>query len=98
MTDEKRLLRAIHSDKRGEPEATFEYLYTKYKPLVRFVVARYVRNRSDIDDISQDLRGSFHHPAVIGQETVDLVLHIADLGVHGGRQALELGGADLLLV
>ena len=54
MTDEKRLLRAIQSDRKEEPEVTFQYLYTKYKPLVSFVVAQFVRNKSDIEDITQE--------------------------------------------
>ena len=54
MTDEKRLLRAIQSERKEEPEVTFQYLYTKYKPLIYFVVAQYVRNDSDIEDITQE--------------------------------------------
>ena len=54
MTDEKRLYKAIHSNRKEEPEATFQYLYTKYKPLVSFVVAQYVKNEFDIEDITQE--------------------------------------------
>lgn len=54
MTDEKRLLRAIQSKRKEEPEITFQYLYTKYKPLVRFVVAQYIKNEFDIEDITQE--------------------------------------------
>ena len=54
MTDEKRLFRAIHSGRIEEPEATFQYLYTKYKPLVCFVVAQYIKNGFDIEDITQE--------------------------------------------
>ena len=54
MTDEKRLFRAIQSERKDEPEATFQYLYTKYKPLIRFVVAQYIKNELDIEDITQE--------------------------------------------
>lgn len=54
MTDEKRLYKAIHSNRKEEPEVTFQYLYFKYKPLVCFVVAQYVRNEFDIEDITQE--------------------------------------------
>lgn len=54
MTDEKRLFRAIHSARKDEPEVTFQYLYKKYKPLVRFVVAQYIINALDIEDITQE--------------------------------------------
>ena len=54
ITDEKRLLRAIQSERQEEPEVTFQYLYTKYKSLVCFIVAQYVRNESDIEDITQE--------------------------------------------
>lgn len=54
MTDEKRLFKAINSDAKEEPQATFQYLYAKYKPLVSFVVARYVKNALDIEDITQE--------------------------------------------
>lgn len=54
MTDEKRLFRAIQSKRKEEPEITFQYLYTKYKPLVRFVVAQYIKNEFDIEDITQE--------------------------------------------
>lgn len=54
MTDERRLFMAIHSEREGEPEVTFQYLYAKYKPLVRFVVAQYIKNALDIEDITQD--------------------------------------------
>ena len=54
MTDEKRLYRAIHSERKEEPEVTFQYIYAKYKPLVSFVVAQFIKNSSDIEDITQD--------------------------------------------
>lgn len=54
MTDEKRLFRAIHSKRKEEPEATFNYIYDKYKPLVTFIVAQYIKNDVDIEDIVQD--------------------------------------------
>lgn len=54
MTDEKRLFRAIRSDRKDEPETTFQYLYAKYKPLVSFVVAQYIQNRIDVEDITQE--------------------------------------------
>ena len=63
MTDEKRLLRAIKSERKDEPEVTFQYLYTKYKPLVRFIVARYVRNRADIEDLTQETFINFFNHA-----------------------------------
>ena len=50
MTDEKRLFKAIHSKRKGEPEATFNYIYIKYKPLAKFIVAKYVKNAADIED------------------------------------------------
>ncbi len=54
MTDEKRLFRAIHSKKKEEPEETFNYIYVKYKPLVTFIVAKYIKNDADIEDIVQN--------------------------------------------
>ncbi len=54
MTDEKRLFRAIHSNKKEEPEETFNYIYVKYKPLVTFIVAKYIKNDADIEDIVQN--------------------------------------------
>ena len=54
MTDEKRLFKALHSGKKEEPEVTFQFIYNKYKPLVTFVVAQYIKNESDIDDIVQE--------------------------------------------
>lgn len=63
MTDEKRLLRAIQSKRKDEPEVTFQYLYTKYKPLVRFVVAQYIKNEFDIEDITQETFVNFFNYA-----------------------------------
>ena len=54
MTDEKRLIRAIRSTRKEEPEVTFRYIYTKYKPLVNFIVAQYIKNKLDIEDITQE--------------------------------------------
>ena len=54
MTDEKRLYSAIRSGKRDEPKATFQYLYTKYKPLVCFITARYLKEKADIEDVVQE--------------------------------------------
>lgn len=54
MTDEKRLFRAIYSKRKEEPEATFNYIYVKYKPLVTFIVAQYIKNDADVEDIVQD--------------------------------------------
>lgn len=53
MTDERRLFLAIRSGKRNEPKATFQYLYSKYKPLVCFIAARYFREKADIEDVVQ---------------------------------------------
>ena len=39
-----------------------------------------------------------HDAAVIGHETVELVLHVAQLRVHRGAEALRDGGADLLVI
>ncbi len=54
MTDEKRLFRAINSNRKEEPEATFNYIYHKYKPLVIFIAAQYIKNEADIEDIVQE--------------------------------------------
>ena len=54
MTDEKRLFRALQSEKKEEPESTFQYLYTKYKPLLRFIAAQYIKDEGDIEDIVQE--------------------------------------------
>ena len=54
MTDERRLELAVHSVKPDEPKATFQYLYIKYRPLVSFLAARYLRDRADIDDVVQE--------------------------------------------
>ncbi len=54
MTDERRLYSAIRSGKRDEPKATFQYLYTKYKPLVCFIAARYIKEKADIEDVVQE--------------------------------------------
>lgn len=54
MTDEKRLLRAISSNRSNEPTATFQFLYAKYKPLVFFVAAHYLKDRAEIEDVVQE--------------------------------------------
>lgn len=54
MSDESKLFKAIHSKKKEEPEATFSYIYYKYKPLVTFIAAQYIKNDADIEDIVQD--------------------------------------------
>ena len=54
MTDEKRIFKAIHSGRLEESEEILQYIYIKYKPLVSFVVAQYVKNKSDIEDIIQE--------------------------------------------
>lgn len=54
MTDERRLISAIRSGKRDEPKATFQYLYSKYKPLVCFIAARYIKEKADIEDVVQE--------------------------------------------
>lgn len=59
MTDEKKLFRAIRSKSKEEPEATFQYIYIKYKPLITFVIAQYIKNVSDIEDITQETFISF---------------------------------------
>lgn len=63
MTDEKRLLRAIQSDRKEEPEVTFQYLYTKYKPLLCFLLAQYIRAECDIEDIVQETFINFFNHA-----------------------------------
>ncbi len=54
MNDESKLFKAIHSKRKEEPEATFSYIYYKYKPLVTFITAQYIKNDADIEDIVQD--------------------------------------------
>ncbi len=67
MTDEKRLKRALSSHEAGEPQATFEYLYTKYKPLAVFIAARYLAERADIEDaVEETFVGFFAHAADVG--------------------------------
>ena len=63
MTDERRLEIAVHSVKPDEPKATFQYLYIKYRPLVAFLAARYLRDRADIDDVVQDTFINFFNHA-----------------------------------
>lgn len=63
MTDERRLEIAVHSDKIDEPKATFQYLYIKYRPLVSFIAARYLRERADIDDVVQETFVNFFNHA-----------------------------------
>lgn len=46
----------------------------------------------------QCLHRELHDAAVIGHETVELVLHVAQLRVHRGAEALRDGGADLLVI
>lgn len=54
MTDEKRLAFALRSADAKEPKATFQYLFEKYKPLVVFIAARYLKNKADIEDAVQE--------------------------------------------
>ena len=54
MTDEKRLFRALSSNKKEELEVIFEYFYQKYKVLLVFVAAQYIKDKADIEDIVQD--------------------------------------------
>lgn len=63
MTDERRLYSAIRSGKRDEPKATFQYLYTKYKPLVCFIAARYIKEKADIEDVVQETFVNFFNHA-----------------------------------
>ncbi len=63
MTDERRLISAIRSGKRDEPKATFQYLYAKYKPLVCFIAARYLKERADIEDVVQETFVNFFNHA-----------------------------------
>ncbi|MDE7105936.1 MAG: sigma-70 family RNA polymerase sigma factor [Anaeroplasmataceae bacterium] len=54
MTDEKRVSRALHSKNKNELLETMNFLYDKYKPLLSFIVAKYIHNDADIEDIVQD--------------------------------------------
>lgn len=63
MTDERRLISAINSGKGDEPKATFQYLYTKYKPLVCFIAARYLKEKADIEDVVQETFVNFFNHA-----------------------------------
>ncbi|MCH5172012.1 MAG: sigma-70 family RNA polymerase sigma factor [Erysipelotrichales bacterium] len=54
MTDETRLFRALNSNRIEELDVTFKYFYQKYKPLLIFVTAQYIKSKSDIEDIVQD--------------------------------------------
>ncbi|MCH5180788.1 MAG: sigma-70 family RNA polymerase sigma factor [Erysipelotrichales bacterium] len=54
MNDETRLFRALNSNRIEELDVTFKYFYQKYKPLLIFVAAQYIKNKTDIEDIVQD--------------------------------------------
>ena len=59
MTDEKRLKNAIYSGKEEKIHEVFNQMYDKYKPLVVFVAAKYLKSTDDIDDVVQDTFISF---------------------------------------
>lgn len=54
MTDEKKLFKAIKSNKREVVDKTFNYIYSKYKPLLVFIAAKYIKESEDIKDIVQE--------------------------------------------
>lgn len=54
MTDEKRLFKAIQSNRQDLIDETFNYLYDKYKPLVVFIASKFLKISEDIKDIVQD--------------------------------------------
>lgn len=54
MNDETKLFRALNSNRTEELNVTFKYFYQKYKPLLIFVAAQYIKSKSDIEDIVQD--------------------------------------------
>lgn len=54
MTDEKILFKAIRSNKREVIDETFNYIYDKYKSLVVFIAAKYIKSPEDIQDIVQE--------------------------------------------
>ena len=103
MTDERRLELAVHSVKPDEPKATFQYLYIKYRPLVSFLAARYLRDRADIDDVVQETFVHFFNHAKDVRTSVKSYLtatakHLAfDLNKKNGKDltfgdvAKELG-------
>ena len=54
MTDEQKLFLALHYGGNNEPEATFSYLYDKYKNLLIFIASGYLANDLDIDDAVEE--------------------------------------------
>lgn len=54
MTDEQKLFLALHYGGNNEPEATFNYLYNKYKNLLIFIASGYLTNDLDVDDAVEE--------------------------------------------
>lgn len=63
MNDETKLFRALNSNRIEELDVTFKYFYQKYKPLLIFVAAQYIKSKSDIEDIVQDTFVEFFNNA-----------------------------------
>lgn len=54
MKEEIRLSKAVSSSNKETICRTFEYFYLKYKPLIAFIISKYVNNSNDIDDLIND--------------------------------------------
>ena len=63
MSDEKRLKIALRSGNLDIINSLFEELYNRYKGLVCFVIAKYVKIKEDIFDIAQDVFLDFFNNA-----------------------------------
>lgn len=55
MSEEKRLKKVIESGNPSLINEFFDELYNRYKGLVCFVIAKYVKNSDDVVDIAQDV-------------------------------------------
>ena len=63
MNEEKKLLKVLSSGDQHLINIFFEEIYNKYKGLVYFIIAKYVKNNDDIIDLSQDVFLSFFNNA-----------------------------------
>ena len=63
MNEEKRLKKVLSSGNIDTINQLFDELYNRYKGLVCFVIAKYVKNNDDVLDIAQEVFLSFFNNA-----------------------------------
>lgn len=63
MNEERKLHQVLKTGDKEIINSYFEEIYNKYKGLVCFVIAKYIKNYDDIVDIAQDVFLSFFNNA-----------------------------------